>query len=106
MSTKLHVNVRVGCAGWNIPKQFASQFATHGTHLERYSRRFFCTEINSCFYRAHRSQTWQRWAESVPENFKFSVKAPKAITHDGLLQPNRAQLNDFLQQVHLLHNKL
>ena len=63
-------------------------------------------EINSCFYRAHRFQTWQRWAESVPENFQFSVKAPRAITHEGLLQPDRAQLNDFLQQVNLLRKKL
>ena len=99
------LNLRIGCAGWNIPQQFASEFASDGTHLERYSRQFFCTEINSCFYRAHRLQTWQRWAESVPENFQFSVKAPRAITHEGLLQPDRAKLNDFLQQVDLLGGK-
>src|SRR5690348_6879773 len=103
---RLTLHVRVGCAGWNIPKQFASEFATDGTHLQRYSRKFLCTEINSSFYRAHRLQTWQRWAESVPENFQFSVKAPRAITHDGLLQPDRAKLNDFLQQIDLLRKKL
>ena len=100
------LDIRIGCAGWNIPKQFASEFASDGTHLERYSRQFFCTEINSCFYRSHRFKTWQRWAESVPENFQFSVKAPRAITHEGLLQPDRAQLKDFLQQVDLLGKKL
>jgi uncharacterized protein YecE (DUF72 family) len=103
---RLTLHMRVGCAGWNIPKQFASEFATDGTHLQRYSRQFLCTEINSCFHRAHRLQTWQRWAESVPENFQFSVKAPRAITHEGLLQPDRAQLNGFLQQVDLLGKKL
>jgi uncharacterized protein YecE (DUF72 family) len=100
------LDVRIGCAGWNIPKAFASEFASGGTHLERYSRQFFCTEINSCFYRAHGCKSWQRWAESVPENFQFSVKAPRAITHEGLLQPDRAKLNDFLQQVDLLGKKL
>lgn len=98
--------MRVGCAGWNIPKQFASDFLSHGTHLQRYSRQFFCTEINSCFYRSHRVQTWQRWAESVPENFQFSVKAPRAITHEGLLHPDREKLDRFLQQVLLLREKL
>jgi uncharacterized protein YecE (DUF72 family) len=106
VSGALQLDVRVGCAGWNIPKEFASEFASDGTHLQRYSRQFFCTEINSSFYRAHRSQTWQRWAESVPENFQFSVKAPRAITHESLLHPDRAQLNGFLQQVHLLGKKL
>ena len=100
------MDVRIGCAGWNIPKQFASEFASDGTHLERYSRQFLCTEINSSFHRAHRFQTWQRWAESVPENFQFSVKAPRAITHEGLLQPDHAKLNDFLQQIDLLRKKL
>ena len=103
---ELFLNVRVGCAGWNIPKQFASELATDGTHLERYSRQFLCTEINSSFHRAHRFQTWQRWAESVPENFQFSVKAPRAITHEGLLQRDRAKLNEFLQQIDLLRKKL
>jgi uncharacterized protein YecE (DUF72 family) len=103
---RLTLHVRVGCAGWNIPKQFASEFASDGTHLQRYSRKFLCTEINSSFYRTHRLQTWQRWAESVPENFQFSVKAPRAITHDGLLQPDHAKLNDFLQQIDLLRKKL
>jgi uncharacterized protein YecE (DUF72 family) len=100
------LDVRIGCAGWNIPKAFASEFASGGTHLERYSRQFFCTEINSCFYRAHGCKSWQRWAESVPENFQFSVKAPRAITHEGLLQPDRAKLKDFLQQIDLLRKKL
>jgi hypothetical protein len=93
------LDVRIGCAGWNIPKGVASEFVRGGTHLERYSRRLLCTEINSRFYRAHRFQTWQRWAESVPENFQFSLKAPKAITHEGLRRHHRAQLKDFLQQV-------
>ena len=103
---RLTLHVRVGCAGWNIPKQFASELASDGTHLQRYSRKFLCTEINSSFHRAHRFQTWQRWAESVPENFQFSVKAPRAITHDGLLQPDRAKLNGFWQQVKVLGKKL
>jgi uncharacterized protein YecE (DUF72 family) len=39
-------------------------------------------------------------------NFQFSIKAPRAIKHEGLLLPDRAQLNDFLQQADLLGKKL
>ena len=53
-----------------------------GTHLERYSKVLSCAEINSTFYRSHRPSTWKKWVESVPESFRFSVKAPKAITHE------------------------
>jgi uncharacterized protein YecE (DUF72 family) len=99
------VHVRIGCAGWSIPKQFASRFPDGGTHLERYSRELPCAEINSSFYRSHRPQTWQRWAESVPDNFQFSVKAPKTITHDSL-RCTRPQLKSFLQQLEPLGEKL
>lgn len=33
-------SVRVGCAGWSIPKQAASQFIGAGSHLNRYSKFF------------------------------------------------------------------
>ena len=42
-------------------------------------------EIDSSFYRPHRRQTYERWAESTPATFAFSVKLPKAITHERRL---------------------
>ncbi|MEO6804364.1 MAG: DUF72 domain-containing protein [Granulicella sp.] len=74
--------------------------------MERYSRTFSACEINSSFYRPHRPATWQRWAASVPEDFRFSVKAPKAITHDAALDIAPAQLDSFLEQVQNLGSKL
>jgi uncharacterized protein YecE (DUF72 family) len=99
-------NVRIGCSGWSIPKEFSSEFSTQGSHLERYSKRLSCTEINSSFYRPHRQQTWERWAASVPERFRFSVKAPKAITHDASLACSRTELKTFLKQLQPLGEKL
>ena len=46
---------------------------------------FNSCEINSSFYRPHKKETWERWARSVPADFRFSVKAPKAITHEARL---------------------
>jgi len=74
--------------------------------LERYSRTFNSCEINSSFYRPHQKKTWERWASSVPAEFRFSVKAPRTITHEAKLNCNSGVLSAFLQQVAFLHDKL
>ena len=98
--------VRVGCAGWNIPRDSVGEFPADGTHLMRYSRVLNCVEINSSFYREHKLSTWARWRESVPADFQFSVKAPRAITHEARLKVNGESLSKFLQQITLLREKL
>jgi uncharacterized protein YecE (DUF72 family) len=98
--------VRIGCAGWNIPQQAAAHFDSKGSHLERYSQVFNCCEINSSFYRPHKKETWQRWASSVPAEFRFSVKAPKTITHELRLNCSSQILSAFLEQINFLGEKL
>jgi uncharacterized protein YecE (DUF72 family) len=75
------VALRIGTAGWSIPLREAEAFPSEGAALERYAARFGCAEINSSFHRSHRPATWQRWAASVPEDFLFSAKLSKEITH-------------------------
>jgi uncharacterized protein YecE (DUF72 family) len=98
--------VRIGCAGWSIPRESAGRFSSEGSHLVRYARVLNCAEINSSFYRPHRESTWERWRESVPKDFRFSVKAPKAITHEAELCCSPEVLEGFLLQVHILGTKL
>jgi uncharacterized protein YecE (DUF72 family) len=98
--------IRIGTAGWSIPRQVADRFQTEGTSLERYATRFAATEINSSFHRPHRISTWERWRDSVPEGFRFSVKLPKTITHELKLVAVGEQLDEFMAQVGGLSNKL
>lgn len=77
--------IRVGTAGWAIPRAVADAFPGEGTGLERYAARFDAVEINTSFYRPHKRATWERWAASVPPHFRFAVKLPKAITHEAKL---------------------
>jgi len=98
--------IRIGTAGWSIPKQYAKELPYIGTHLERYSQLISCAEINSSFYRSHRLSTWEKWAESVPEDFRFSVKAPKAITHELNLVCGPEPLKTFLAEVKILATRL
>ncbi|WP_245413504.1 DUF72 domain-containing protein [Mangrovicella endophytica] len=77
--------IRVGTAGWSIPAPYAERFPGAGSHLERYARHMATAEINTSFYRPHRRTTYQRWADSVPDDFRFAVKLPKAISHEARL---------------------
>lgn len=90
--------MRIGCAGWSIPKQHAGVFPTGGSHLARYAQRLNAAEINSSFYRPHRKATYERWAATVPPDFAFAVKAPREMTHKLRLADAEAPLAAFLDQ--------
>jgi len=96
----------IGTAGWSIPALHAQAFAGTGTHLERYGAVLNAVEINSSFYRPHRQKTYARWAASVPEDFRFSVKLPRAITHHQRLTGFEADLARFQDEVSGLGRKL
>jgi uncharacterized protein YecE (DUF72 family) len=92
---------RTGTAGWSLPAKEAAE----GTRLQRYSRTLPCVEINSSFYRAHRATTWARWATETPADFRFSIKAPKTITHEAKLRDSQSLIKIFLQQIEPLQEK-
>lgn len=98
--------LQVGCAGWSLPREHWPAFADEGTHLQRYASRFNAVEINSSFYRPHLPKTYERWAQSVPPGFRFSVKMPKHITHELRLQRCETALDAFLEQCLQLGEKL
>lgn len=99
-------SIRVGCAGWSIPGVHAAHFGPGPSHLARYAMRFDIAEINSSFYRSHAASTYARWAGSVPASFRFSVKLPKAITHDARLQSVGPLVTRFAREVDGLGNRL
>jgi uncharacterized protein YecE (DUF72 family) len=98
--------IRIGTAGWSIPKDCADAFPVEGSGLQRYSAVFSAAEINSSFHRPHRTSTWEKWRDSVPGTFRFSAKLPKTITHDRRLVNCEELLPAFVEQVALLKDKL
>jgi uncharacterized protein YecE (DUF72 family) len=100
------ISLRVGTAGWNLRREWADQFASKGTHLQRYADRFNAVEINTSFYRPHRITTYQRWAASTPADFHFSVKMPKQITHELRLKEVELQVEQFIAEASGLSEKL
>ncbi len=98
--------LRIGVAGWGLSRAVADRFPADGTHLQRYASVLGAVEINSCFYRHHRPETYAKWAASVPPGFRFSVKLPKAITHEARLEAWEPVLGRFLGEVASLGDKL
>jgi uncharacterized protein YecE (DUF72 family) len=99
-------SLRIGCAGWSIPRQHAALFGEGESTLARYATRFDVAEVNSSFYRSHQRKTWERWAASVPARFRFTAKLPQEISHERALRGCVACLSRFLSEVDGLGGKL
>lgn len=99
-------HLRIGTAGWSLPRAEQPHFPPTGSHLERYASRFPVVEINSSFHRSHKPAIWARWRDAVPAGFRFSVKIPKAITHTARLDVTREVIAAFIDEVSILEAKL
>ncbi len=96
----------IGTAGWSIASRDSAPLPSEGSALERYAARFSGVEINSSFYRPHRRSTWERWAASVPDAFRFSVKVPRTITHERKLTDCPELIDAHVGEVSALGAKL
>ncbi|WP_339704369.1 DUF72 domain-containing protein [uncultured Kriegella sp.] len=73
--------IYVGCAKWN--RQDLKNFYPRGTkdELEYYSRQFNCIELNATFYRIFPAETYGKWYDKTPDDFKFFPKIVQNISH-------------------------
>ena len=100
------MTLRIGVAGWAIPRPSAAAFPASGSGLERYASRFNAVEVNSTFYRSHRPATLQRWAAVTPRDFRFAVKLSRAITHEARLVDTAPLVEAFVSAMTILGAKL
>lgn len=89
----------IGTAGWNIPASYKDVFPEDGSHLERYARNFNSVEINTSFYRDHKAETYAKWAEATPEDFRFSVKLSRHFTQNTRLTETGDRLKTVLKDI-------
>lgn len=75
------------------------------SRLTYYASLFNSLEVNSSFYKVPMAKTTQRWAESVPDNFKFTFKLFKGITHNKGLAFEEADVQRFMQVIDGAGNK-
>jgi uncharacterized protein YecE (DUF72 family) len=58
--------------------------------LKWYAERLPTVEINNTFYRLPRAEMLENWARTVPNGFRFAIKASQRITHVARLRPDMA----------------
>ena len=94
------MEIRVGSSGWSYPSWrpgFYPQGTLPAEFLRLYASRFDTVELNSTGYRLPAAAQFERWADAVPEDFRF---APKL----ALTTPERAGL--YFARVAKLGNRL
>lgn len=101
---------RIGISGWRyVPWRgtFYPKDLTQKQELNYASRKLNSIEINGTFYSLQRPSSFRTWYEQTPEDFLFSVKGPRFITHMRKLREPVAPLaNFFASGVLLLKEKL
>ncbi|MGE0596274.1 MAG: DUF72 domain-containing protein [Hyphomonadaceae bacterium] len=73
--------IRVGIGGWNYEpweESFYPNALPKAKQLEYASTKVTAIEINATFYRTQSAASFKKWAAATPDNFMFSVKAPRA----------------------------
>ena len=78
----------VGTSGYNYPEWKGSFYPADmpaAKMLPYYAARFPTVEINYTFYRMPSEKLLAGWTAQVPKAFRFTLKAPRRITHDAKL---------------------
>jgi uncharacterized protein YecE (DUF72 family) len=71
--------IRIGTSGWSYPSWrpgFYPEGLQPAEFLGYYATRFDTVELNATGYRLPSEDQFKRWAEGVPDGFKFAVKLP------------------------------
>lgn len=92
--------IRVGIGGWSYEPwrgAFYPADLPQAKELEYASRKVTAIEINATFYRTQSAQSFRKWAAATPDDFVFSVKAPRAAVQ-------RKDLRDAAQSIEWFFN--
>ncbi|AYF90386.1 DUF72 domain-containing protein [Pseudomonas sp. DY-1] len=99
----------LGCPSWNEPAWRGSFYPADlrpADTLGHYVQVFNAVEGNTTFYARPSADTLQRWANTMPERFRFCAKVPRDISHEGDLRDQFAATSDFLKLLAPLGQRL
>jgi uncharacterized protein YecE (DUF72 family) len=92
----------VGCSGWNY-NDWRERFYPKGLParrwLEHYAEHFQTVEVNNTFYRLPNESAVAAWAEQTPDDFIFTVKASRYLTHMKRLTDMDAGVERFYERI-------
>lgn len=99
----------IGTSGWQYKewgKIFYPPELRPPQWLAYYAKYFRTVEINNVFYRLPGSDTFRRWARETPEDFIFSLKMSRYVTHVKRLKDSEEPVARFMKRALLLGTKL
>lgn len=89
---------RIGCSGYynRIWKgSFYPEDLPMTKWFDYYAEKFNSLELNTTFYHFPTPEILKKWYDTSPSGYKFSVKAPRLITHYKKFKDCKRLLNDF-----------
>ena len=98
-ATTMKGRIYVGVGGWNFAPwrgSFYPKGLVHAQELHFASRELTSIEINSTFYRLQTPTTFQKWHDETPDEFVFSVKAPRFVMQRKRLAEAASSIDRFL----------
>lgn len=90
--------IRIGIGGWSYEPwrgAFYPDALPEKRELDYASRRLTSIEINSTYYRSQKPDTFARWRDETPDDFVFSLKAPRFATNRRVLAEASASIDRF-----------
>jgi uncharacterized protein YecE (DUF72 family) len=98
----------IGTSGWtyyNWKNIFYPVGIKQAEWLQYYSTQFNTVEVNSTFYSLPRLSSLKRWQELTDQDFIFSIKAWKVITHEKKLYNCHDEVKKFFDSIEFLKSK-
>lgn len=95
------VPIHVGVGGWDFDpwrESFYPPKLPKAKQLEYMGSVLTATEINATYYRMQKPETFAKWAKSVPDGFKFAVKASRFCTNRKVLAEGGESVEKFCAQ--------
>jgi uncharacterized protein YecE (DUF72 family) len=91
--------IRVGIGGWTFAPWrgvFYPDDLVQARELQFASRQVTAIEINGTFYGLQKPASFRRWADETPDDFVFSLKAPRFATNRRILAEAAPSIERFL----------
>lgn len=91
-------DIYIGTSGYSYAywkNRFYPKGITAATYLSYYATHFRTVELNYTFYRFPQVATLLKAAASVPDDFRFSIKANKVITHTLRMKSVQEKISEF-----------
>lgn len=105
----LHKKLYIGTSGWGFKSwigEFYPQKIAQHNMLKHYAKSFQTVELNNSFYRLPEKQSILNWKESTPDNFLFSCKASRYITHMKKLREPEQGIRHLFKSLEFFGKKL